>query len=129
MGAFVVGGAGRGGLVVGEALELWVGGCSSLRRCCGFVLLGSREGDVGGVGPGFDVAIGAGGSGAFDVVEGEERLGLFGFFDEFFEADVAAALASEGVDVVDAVQERGPVEASALPLGFGLGGGLDFVGC
>jgi hypothetical protein len=89
----------------------------------------AQQSDVGRVGPGFDVVFGVGGAGAFDLVKGKESLRFLWVLDEFFEADVAAALASEGVDVVDAVQERGPVEASALSLGFGLGGGLDFVGC
>ena len=55
------------------------------------------------------------------MVKLQKCSGLFRFFYELLEADVAAAFAAEGVDVVDPMKERGRVEALAVPLRLLLG--------
>lgn len=59
-----------------------------------------------------------------DVLDGDaagEELscGFLSALDEFDEGQAATARAREGVNVVDALEERGPIEAAVLPGTFG----------
>ena len=58
---------------------------------------------------------------ALDFVELEEGLGVLRAFDGFLEANLAAAFAAEGIDIVDPMKERGPVETLTAPLRLLLG--------